>query len=271
MQTRFYLRSIVMALAGLLLLPHLSTAEPVTPAAGSQDRTTLLDTLRTDDAVMKHAASSGKPIVFKVHALLVEDRVAIAEVTPMTSDEKQTFPSLLALVRRGGDEPWALVASGSAKDSGKWVTTVLADEVNGDFKSLWAFYQKTSSKSASSPGPFLSDDHLERIAVLKAVRDLPLIVDMGKDLGKEIILTESTVAKSGDWAWVTTEPRTADRSWQGESLSLLMQKNGKKWQVVTDIPDAVLSADDPDNAYDQWRTGLLKQHPTLSPDLIPKD
>lgn len=248
-------------------------AAPKTPAVGTNERKEIMDALRMLRAVEAHAATARAPIIFKVHALMVDGDNAIAEVTPATEGFSRSFPRQLAFLHRGGDEPWGVVRSGDPVDA-SWATRFVADG-NSQFRNLWNAYRGSApspegTMNADQPiVTVLKEGDPDRAAILKIVRAQPLIAAMSKELGKEIILGKIDLKKGGDWAWIKANPRVADGSWQGEPLIHLLRKRGGNWQIADGIPDTVLSADEPDAAYTTWRANLLKKNPTLPAGLVP--
>lgn len=265
-----FLSSLLLAL--LFITP--ASAEPVTPAASSKDRKTIMDTLRQLPEVEGYADDAGGKIVFKVRSLFVDQDVALADVTPCTEDLKTDYPHLLAFLRRGGDEPWEVRASGKPQKKGGWVQ-VFFDSFDGpDFQEVWAVYNSggVGGKSGSGNSQKVTDvgrDDPERKPIIDAVRSLGFIVEMKNDLGKDIIFSEVKIKKSATWAWFEGNPRTADSKWQGEPVAQLLRKISGKWKPVTGVPEEVIMADDSDLAFTEWRESLLNKYPDLPPALVP--
>ena len=272
MKTKVWLRYLLT----LICICNLA-AEPATPAVGTAERKSIMDVLRSLPAVEKHAASAKAPIIFKVHKLLVEGRLGLAEVTPMVKDASKTFPKLLVFLRRGGDEPWDTVISGNADEARQandgWVGRFFANGQNEEFKALWGAYnhQPSANETAQAVATELDEGVADWKAILKVVSSQPLISSMSKDLKKKIILGEVVIKKGGTWAWIVANPRTADRTWQGESLVYLLRQSEGRWKIVSGIPEDVVTAEQPEAAYRKWRSGLLKKNPSLPPALIPTE
>jgi hypothetical protein len=106
-------------------------------------------------------------------------------------------------------------------------------------------------------------------AIEKLLLTLPMVKEVQQELGKPVLLGEVVLKSAGEWAWIVAQPRTSDKAWQGEALIYLLQKKGGKWTLAASIPEEVNTADDPDKAYQSWRTDLLKKHPSLAPALVP--
>jgi hypothetical protein len=240
------------------------TAEVIKPAVGSAERKALMDTLRALPAVEKLAEKAGAGIVFEVKTLLVDGSCAVAEVVPGTKDGKKKFTPLLAFLRRGGDEPWFVPQSGGVGEA--WLEPFLAEAGNADFKALW---QHRGGSPSAAKIKALKKGDADYDAIEKLLLTLPMVKEVQQELGKPVLLGEVVLKSAGEWAWIVAQPRTADKAWQGEALIYLLQKKGGKWTLAASIPEEVNTADDPDKAYQSWRTGLLKKHPSLAPALVP--
>ncbi len=132
----------------------------------------------------------------------------------------------------------------------------------------------TPLQAADKPAPAvtpLAPGHPDHAAILGAVRALPLIAGMEKDLGQKIEFDPIILNRTGDWAWFQGDPHSANRQWQGETLLLLLRQKDGQWTLHATLPDEVLSAEDYDSAYAKWRASLLRQNPGLNPALIPAE
>lgn len=242
-------------------------AQTHTPAVGSAERKEIMNVLRELPVVTKHATDAGEPMVFQVNRLLVDQRSAIAKVVPATTDGKKTYAPILAFLRRGGDEPWFVEKSGAPSEA--WVEAYISEKGNEDFKAMWL--PQPAPKPSDKKITTLKKGDLPYSAIEKVILALPLLKDRQRELGKPILLAEVELKSSGNWAWFVAQPRTADKSWQGESLIYLLECKNDKWSVSTSIPEEVMTADDSEKAYQKWRSSLLKKHTDLPAALVPKN
>ncbi len=109
-----------------------------------------------------------------------------------------------------------------------------------------------------------------RQTILDDLRAAEPTASTEKEKKQKIVFEKVTMRVSGDWAWVSAAPRTADNKWHSEALTGLMHHGNGHWKVVAYIGDEVSSAGNPAAAFQKWREELLKKNPDCPPGLIPR-
>ena len=107
----------------------------------------------------------------------------------------------------------------------------------------------------------------ERKAILGALRQF---VKKMSDL--DVIFVVRHLKVECDWAWIETEPQSADGRQHYEPVNALLARRSGTWQYVESPPEWAICEDDPDCAdASRYFQKLALRHPGLSPAIFPVD
>lgn len=109
-----------------------------------------------------------------------------------------------------------------------------------------------------------------RQTILDDLRTSEPTVSTEKEKKQKVVFEKVTLRVSGEWAWVSVSPSTADNKWHSEPLTGLMHHTAGRWKVVEYVGDEVSSAGNPAAAFQKWRAELLKKNPECPPKLVPQ-
>ncbi len=84
-----------------------------------------------------------------------------------------------------------------------------------------------------------------RQTILDDLRAAEPTASTEKEKKQKIVFEKVALRVSGEWAWVSVAPQTADGKWHSEALSGLMHHDNGHWKVVEYVTDAVTSAGNP--------------------------
>lgn len=106
----------------------------------------------------------------------------------------------------------------------------------------------------------------DRKAILDALR-----VVIRKMSGLEVIFVVRHLKVNNGWAWIETEPESADGKDHYESMVGLLHKKNGRWTYVEGPPEFAICEQDPD-CMDTARyfKKLARKYPAVSPDIFPK-
>jgi hypothetical protein len=108
-----------------------------------------------------------------------------------------------------------------------------------------------------------------RKAILDGLRATEPVQKLSREWHAKIVFTNVTIRRSGDWAWVSAAPISADNKNHFEAVSGVMHQAKGQWQMVEFVSDEIASADDPDKAFQQWCENFAKTHAGCSAAIFP--
>ena len=130
-----------------------------------------------------------------------------------------------------------------------------------------AYAAEASVQTATKTGTYTPVKGSEdRKAILDALR-----VVSRKMSGLEVIFVVRHLKVNNGWAWIETEPESADGKDHYESMVGLLHKKNGRWAYVEGPPEFAICEQDPD-CMDTARyfKKLARKYPAVSPDIFPK-
>ncbi len=129
--------------------------------------------------------------------------------------------------------------------------------------SAYAAETKTATKTGTYTPVKGSAD---RKAIMDALR-----VVIRRMSGLEVIFVVRHLKVNNGWAWVETDPESADGKNRYESIVGLLHKKNGRWTYIEGPPEFAICEEDPD-CVDTARyfKKLVRKYPAASPDIFPK-
>jgi len=234
-------RSLILAfLVGALMISGVSAQDVYTPAKGSKERSTIIDSLRVP--VMKELK---QPIIFQISALRVSGNWAFLDGEPLAkSGGKPDYSNTVYAEALASDMFDNNVFGLLRKEKGKWVvvehmlgcTDVCYLDWSGKFGAPLGIFGLPDQAVAASEHPLTpTKDSYLRKTLVDTLR-----VPVKRELRQSVIFRIETIRVSGNWAFIAGEP---------------LQPSGK----MPSYAGTIYANDVRDGAFDNNVFGLLKR------------